>query len=140
MLTLGNYKVIHTNEFQDIKNHTFTVANTPIKKESKFFMKDLLNLTSMEISLSIFKPDEEMPFFHKHKKNEEVYVIIKGHAQFIVDEEIIDLSEGSLIKIKPEGARYYKNSSSSEELIIMVIQAMQNSLDTKTIEDGYIVD
>ena len=140
MLTLGNYKVIHTNEFQDIKNHTFTVANTPIKKEAKFFIKNLLDLTSMEISLSIFKPDEEMPFFHKHKKNEEVYVIIKGKAQFIVDEEIIDLSEGSFIKIKPEEARYYKNSSSSEELIIMVIQAKENSLDSKTIEDGYIVD
>jgi len=140
MLTLDNYKVIHTNKFQDIRKHTFTVENTPIKKESKFFLKDLLDLNSMEISLSIFKPNEEMPFFHKHKDNEEVYVIIKGRAQFIIDEEIIDLKEGSIIKIKPDGARYYKNSSDSEELIIMVIQAKENSLDTKTIEDGYIVN
>lgn len=135
-----NYKVIHTNEFQEVKNHIFKVENTPIKKDSKLFLKDLLDLTSMEISLNVFKPNEEMPFFHKHKENEEVYIIVKGNAQFIIDEEIIDLKEGSIIKIKPDGARYYKNISDTEELILIVIQAKENSLKAKTIQDGYLVD
>ncbi|WP_072681503.1 cupin domain-containing protein [Arcobacter sp. LA11] len=140
MSSLENYKLIHTNEFQNIKNETFVIEGTPLKKEGKLFLKEVLDLSSMEISLNILKPDEEIPFFHKHKKNEEVYVIIKGKAQFIIDEEIIDLQEGSIIKIKPDGARHYKNSSSKEELVIMIIQAKENSLNSKTIEDGYIVD
>jgi len=135
-----NYKAAKLNAFEDIHNHTFTVANTAVKKESKLFLKELLDLTSMEISYNIFKPNEEMPFFHKHKQNEEVYIIVKGSAQFIVDEQIIDLNEGSSINIKPEGERYYKNMSDSDELVFIVIQGKENTLDYDSITDGVIVE
>lgn len=140
MTNLDNYKVFHTNSFEDVKKHMFSIKNTPLKKESKLFLKEILELSGMEVSVSIFKPNEEIPFFHKHKVNEELYIVIKGKAQFIVDEEIIDLKVGSFLNIKPDGARYYKNSSDTDELIILVIQAKQNSLNTKTIQDGYFVE
>lgn len=140
MKTLDNYKVLHTNNFDDVKKSIFQIPNTPLKKEAKLFLHDLLDLTSMEISFNILKPCEEIPFFHKHKENEEVYIVVKGEAQFIVDEEISYLKEGSIINIKPDGARYYKNTSSTEELILIVIQAKENSLNNTTVMDGYFVD
>jgi len=58
-MTNINYKTAQMNGFEVIHKHTFTIANTPVKKES-------LDLSSMEISYNIFQPNEEMPFFHKH--------------------------------------------------------------------------
>lgn len=140
MKNIDNYKLLHTNKFHDVKKHTFKVEGTPIKKENKLFLKELLDLSSMEISLNIFKPDEEMPFFHKHKENEEVYVILKGEAQFIIDEQIFDLEEGSILSIQPKGERYYRNISSEDDLLLLVIQAKENTLEKSTIQDGIIVD
>lgn len=140
MKILDNYKVLHTHGFNDIKKSFFQIPNSSLIKEGKLFLYDLLDLTSMEISLSILKPKEEMPFFHKHKENEEVYIVVKGEALFIIDEEIIDLTEGSLINIKPDGARYYKNTSLTDELILIVIQAKENSLKNNSIKDGYFVN
>lgn len=140
MTTLDNYKVFNTNSFEDIKNYTFCIKGTNLKKESKLFLKDLLELSGMEVSVNILKAQEEIPFFHKHKQNEELYIVIKGEVMFIVDEEIINLKEGSFLKIKPDGARYYKNNSLTKELVLIVIQAKENSLGSKTIEDGYFVD
>lgn len=140
MTTINNYNLIHTNGFEDVRNSIFKIPNSSFKKEGKLFLHDLLALTSMEISINILKPYEEIPFFHKHKENEEVYIVVKGKVQFIIDEEIIDLKEGSIISIKPDGARYYKNTSSKDELILIVIQAKEQSLNQSSIKDGYLVD
>ena len=54
-------------------------------------------MTSIEMSVQLLKAGGEIPFDHKHKINEEVYVVIKGNGEFIVDDETIQGKEGSLI-------------------------------------------
>ena len=46
----------------------------------KVFLKETLGLTSCEISVNVVPKGFKMPFNHKHKQNEEVFIILKGEG------------------------------------------------------------
>ena len=53
-----------------------------------------------------------MPIHHSHKKNEEAYISVKGHGQEVqVDDDVIDVKEGSIVRIAPAGKRIWRNNS-----------------------------
>jgi len=52
-----------------------------------------------------------MPFLHKHQKNDEVFIVVSGRGQFLVDGECIDVQEGSVVRISPPAARAWRNNS-----------------------------
>jgi mannose-6-phosphate isomerase-like protein (cupin superfamily) len=77
-----------------------------------------------------------MPFLHQHREQEEIYVFMKGSGQFQVDDTIFDVSEGSIIRIAPEGRRTYRNNSENP-LIFMCIQCQAGSFNNYFVEDGF---
>jgi mannose-6-phosphate isomerase-like protein (cupin superfamily) len=73
---------------------------------------------------------------HAHNKHKEIYVILRGSGQFQFDNEVFDLSEGTLIRVNPAGSRTYRNSS-DEPMIFMCIQTMAGSIDCYFGKDGF---
>jgi oxalate decarboxylase/phosphoglucose isomerase-like protein (cupin superfamily) len=55
-----------------------------------------------------------------------------------VDDNIINVKEGTMIRIVPDGKRTWRNSSDNP-MIFMVIQSQDGSLDNHFIADGYRV-
>ena len=55
--------------------------------EGKAFVKDILGTTSVELSFGTLAPGESVPFFHHHKQNEEVDVVLSGEGVFILNGE-----------------------------------------------------
>lgn len=104
----------------------------------KVFLHDTLNLSGAEISLNKVAKGYKVPFKHKHKQNEEVYIILSGKGIMEIDNDRIDIQEGSVIKVTPEGIRTLENTSDSE-LIFIVIQTKSNSLEGFTMTDAEIV-
>ena len=51
----------------------------------------ILNTTGAEISFQIMPPQADIPFYHKHRRNEEIYIILKGNGQFQIDGNILDV-------------------------------------------------
>ena len=49
------------------------------------------------MSLNVVPPGKGIPFLHKHQENDEVYIIVGGRGQFLVDEECIAVEEGSTL-------------------------------------------
>jgi mannose-6-phosphate isomerase-like protein (cupin superfamily) len=111
------------------------LENGPGEKSSKQFLRDGLGLTGMEMSLTAFPAGLTMPFFHSHKQNEELYVIVRGEGKMQLDEQVIDVREGSVIAVKPNTSRCIKASPESE-LVYICIQAKEGSLEQCTKEDG----
>lgn len=70
-----------------------------------------LGSAGLEMSLNVVLPGQEMAFLHKHRQNEEVYVVVGGRGQFLVDNECIDVAEGSVLRISPSAARAWRNDS-----------------------------
>jgi mannose-6-phosphate isomerase-like protein (cupin superfamily) len=101
----------------------------------KVFLHDVLDLTAMEISYGIIPPHISIPFFHKHKQNEEVYLFLSGVGDCQVDGEIFPISEGTALRVAPDGVRAARNTG-DEPMFYIVIQAKAGSLEQWTATDG----
>lgn len=101
----------------------------------KHFVGNDLGLTGCEVSINKLPAGKGMPFVHAHKKNEELYIVLRGSGTFYVDGEELPLTEGSLVRVAPEGARAL--TAGNEDLYFICIQAEADSLTQATLEDGY---
>jgi mannose-6-phosphate isomerase-like protein (cupin superfamily) len=122
---LMDYSYLHPKRHQEIKG--------------KQFVGEILKTTGAEISFQILPPHTEISFMHQHRQHEEIYVFLKGSGQFQVDESVFEVSEGSVIRISPNGKRTYRNNSGSP-LIFMCIQCKAGSLENFFVEDGFRAD
>lgn len=129
-----NYSHYNGGTLEDWSQHKMVHPRVG-KVRGKHFLKDHLDFTGCEISINSLPPDAAVPFSHQHKENEEVYIFIKGNGQMQIDHEVIDVAEGSIVRISPQGLRTWRNTS-SEPLVYIVIQVRENSLRQHTFEDG----
>jgi mannose-6-phosphate isomerase-like protein (cupin superfamily) len=130
------FSAAHLGAFSELDQYQFFHPKGKGKGfPGKVFLKTPLSLTSMEVSVNKLPAGQEMPFHHRHKQHEELYIFVRGNGQFQVDGQIIDIREGSVVRVAPEGARTWRNNS-QEDLYYLVIQAKDGSLDANDIEDG----
>ncbi len=101
----------------------------------KLFLKEPLRMTGMEVSLNKLPAGQGVPFYHQHREHEELYIFLKGSGQFLIDGKVIDVREGTVIRVAPEGVRTWRNHS-QEDLYYIVVQAKAGSMQANGIEDG----
>lgn len=131
-----NFTAADLGSFSQLHQYIFEHHKKGVSLEGKIFLKQLLNLTSAEISLNTLPPKASIPFYHKHKLNEEIYIFVRGVGEFQVDERVFGVSEGTVIRVAPEGERCLRNISDLEGLSYIVIQSRVNSQLDQTIDDG----
>ena len=103
----------------------------------KLFLKEVLGLTGCEISINSMASGAGMPIYHQHQQNEEVYIFIQGKGQVQVDGEVIDVQEGTIVRIAPKGERVWRNNS-TEPLLYIIIQVRENSLNQYGLGDATV--
>lgn len=130
-----HFTAYQTGARKDWPAHTVELPGLTIP--GKHFLKDILGLTSCEISINSMAPESGMPIYHQHMNNEEIYIFIQGKGQIQVDGEVINVQEGSIVRIAPKGERIWRNTS-SEPLLYIIIQAQQNSLKQYGLEDASV--
>lgn len=109
------------------------------KFEGKQFVKEATGATSCEISFGTLPTGQAVPFFHSHKANEENYIILSGAGKFQVDDEVFDISGGSVIRVSTGCDRNLK-CTSAEPMTYICIQAKEGSLGAYTANDAEITD
>ena len=97
-------------------------------ENGKIFLHDALDLTSAEISINCVPKGFKTPFNHKHIQNEEIYIFLKGEGILTIDNEKINVEEGTSIKVSPKGCRILENIG-KESLQFICIQAKADSLE-----------
>jgi len=117
----------------------YTVSLPGLDIPGKLFIKETLGLTGCEISINAMPPGGEIPFYHSHQQNEEVYMFIKGRGQLQIDGETLEVGEGSIVRISPDAERIWRNNS-NELLTYIIIQVKENSLQQYSATDGNILD
>jgi mannose-6-phosphate isomerase-like protein (cupin superfamily) len=103
----------------------------PLSARGKLFLRSLLGSAGLEMSLNVVPPGKAIPFLHRHRENDEVYVVVGGRGQFLVDGECIDVVEGSVLRIAPAAARAWRNNSDAP-LYFLCVQYRADS----TIQGG----
>jgi mannose-6-phosphate isomerase-like protein (cupin superfamily) len=104
-------------------------------ERTKSFFKEKLGLSGMEISVTAMPKGTQSPFFHSHKQNEELYIVVAGSGQMQLDDDLIDVKEGSMINVLPQCRRGLR-ANQDAQLVYLCIQAKTNSLEQHTKEDG----
>lgn len=107
--------------------------------DGKLFVKDSTDATSCEISFGSLARNEEIPFFHSHKQNEENYIILSGKGRFQVDDQAFDIAEGSVIRVSTGCDRNIK-CTSDDSMAYICIQAKENSLGGYSKTDGVVTE
>jgi mannose-6-phosphate isomerase-like protein (cupin superfamily) len=57
---------------------------------------------------------------HRHRTQEELYFVSSGTLQFKLEDEVMDLPAGTLIRVAPEVARSVWNEGPEDAVLIMV--------------------
>lgn len=109
-----------------------------IRTLGRVTLKDALTLTGSEISVNELPPGVSVPFVHSHKRNEEVYIVLKGKGRFYIDGEELQVEEGNAIRVDPAGARCLK-ADGQTPIRYLCIQTEANSLVQFTQSDGVIL-
>jgi uncharacterized cupin superfamily protein len=129
-----NFAAAEAGAWEDLGGHGFVHPKLgPVT--GKLFLQQVLGLTSMEVSLGCLPPGAGLPFYHRHREHEELYIFVGGRGQFQVDDQTLEVREGSVLRVSPEGERTWRNHS-TENLYYIVVQARAGSVSSDTTTDG----
>ena len=84
--------------------------------EGRFARK---HLDSQHLGVSYFRypPSFRAPFGHKHREQEEAYVVISGSGRLKLDDEIVDLRQWDVVRVSPEVVRGFESGPEGLEII-----------------------
>lgn len=127
-----NYKAVHSGPLEMLRDRIGVGAR------GKFMLGEELGLTGCEVSLNRLPAGKGVPFVHAHKRNEELYIVVRGSGVFYIDGEEFPIGEGSVIRVDPAGERAWR--AGDEDLYFICIQSERDSLQQATRDDGIVLE
>jgi uncharacterized cupin superfamily protein len=134
-----HFTCLHAGPKEGWTQYRLEPPDVPLPAKGKLFLRNLLGSAGLEMSLNVVQPGKGIPFLQKHQQNDEVYVIVAGRGQFLMDDECIDVAEGSVLRIGPSGARAWRNNSDAP-LYFLCIQYRADSMIQGGTLDGQRVE
>jgi mannose-6-phosphate isomerase-like protein (cupin superfamily) len=80
---------------------------------------DELDAENSAISYLRVAPNFRLPFGHKHKEQEEVYVLLSGSARLKLDDEVLELAPWDVVRIPKETVRNVEGGAEGAELLLI---------------------
>jgi len=76
------------------------------------------------LTVNALEPGEEAGYWHTHSKIEELYVFIAGEGQMGLDDEVIDVTAGSVVRVGTDVRRTWRaKPDSADQLQWLCIRA-----------------
>jgi mannose-6-phosphate isomerase-like protein (cupin superfamily) len=84
--------------------------------EARFGRK---HIDSAHLGVSYFRyaPGFKAPFGHRHREQEEAYVVVGGSGRMRLDDEVVELAKWDLVRVAPRVARAFEGGPDGLELI-----------------------
>ena len=97
-----------------------------------------LELEQSGVSYQRLAPNFRLPFAHRHKNQEEVYVLISGSARAKLDDEIVELRPFDALRVHKDTVRGFEAGPDGAELI--AIGAPNTGPGDAEVEQGWWSD
>jgi len=65
------------------------------------------------------EPGYRVPFAHKHKNQEEVYVLVSGSARIKIEDEVRDLKQWDAVRVHHDTVRGFEAGADGAEFIVV---------------------
>jgi mannose-6-phosphate isomerase-like protein (cupin superfamily) len=77
-----------------------------------------LELEQSGLSYQRIPPDYRFPFGHTHRKQEEIYVVVRGSGRMKLADEIVALKEWDAVRVPPGTWRGFEAGPDGLELLV----------------------
>jgi mannose-6-phosphate isomerase-like protein (cupin superfamily) len=92
-----------TNLIDDVDDSTAQVAGVEARFGRSHMDSEHLGVTLMRLDAGV-----RSPVAHRHKTQEEAYVVVNGSGKIKLDDEIRELHQWDLVRVAPEVARAFE--------------------------------
>jgi len=122
----NHYTAVNIGCLDELTGYSYPHPKTGQEVRGKVFLKEPTKATGTEISFTTLPPKTALSYFHIHNKDEETYIILKGAGYYQVDNDCFPITEGSVIRVAPQGIRGLCNTSDTL-MIYICIQSREHS-------------
>ena len=81
------------------------------------FAREALHSRELGISRFTFEPGARMPWGHRHRVQEEAYVVVAGSGRAKLDDEIVELSAWDVLRVAPGVVRAFEAGADGLDVI-----------------------
>ncbi len=81
------------------------------------FARNPLDFEHLGISYFRYGPGYRAPFGHRHREQEEAYIVVAGSGKIKLDDQVVDLHPWDVVRVAPGVARGFEGGSDGLELI-----------------------
>ena len=92
------------------------------------FLREPLALENFAVSLECFTAGFRPSRGHRHKVQEEVYLLVSGQAEIKLDDEVILLEPMTAVRVPPKTARALR-ARGAEDAVVVTVAAPRAGLD-----------
>ncbi len=128
------FNVFHAGKWSDLSRYEYA-PRPGVKIEGKLFVGRELGLNGAEVSLNRMPAGAAMPFYHHHRRNEELYIFVGGAGEVWVGDERVEVREGTVLRVSPAADRTWRNAS-DEDLYFLCVQYPTSAEEVRETTDG----
>jgi quercetin dioxygenase-like cupin family protein len=99
---------------QDVENSAPEAAGDGL--EARFARKHL-DTEHLGVSYFRYGAGFRTPFGHRHREQEEAYVVVGGSGRLRVDDDVIDLTRWDVVRVAPQSVRGFEGGPEGLEII-----------------------
>jgi quercetin dioxygenase-like cupin family protein len=81
------------------------------------FARSRLESRDLGISHRRYAPNLQVPGGHRHREQEEAYIVVAGSGTILIDDELIELRPWDVVRLAPEAVRAFAAGPDGLELI-----------------------
>ena len=129
-----NVKAVDFGKLSDLSEYELALS-PEVKIPGKVFGGALVGATGGDFSFQSFAPGTETGFLHTH---EELYFFLRGKGEFQVDGKVFPVTEGSVVRVAPDGKRSVRNNG-TEPLVMLCVQYRSSTFTAEDATDGIIL-
>jgi mannose-6-phosphate isomerase-like protein (cupin superfamily) len=107
---VGDFAITNLKDVED------AAAERGPEIEARFARK---HLDSDHLGVSYFRygPGYKAPYGHRHREQEEAYVVVRGGGRIRLDDEIVELKQWDVVRVAPQVVRAFEGGDDGIELI-----------------------
>lgn len=72
---------------------------------------------ALGVSRFRYGPGARMPFGHRHREQEEAFVVVSGSGRAKLDDDLVDLAPGDVLRVPPAVIRAFEGGPDGMELL-----------------------
>jgi len=109
---MAGHTIVNLKEVEDMAPKFGFAPNLEAR-----FATAALDLQKSGLSYQRLAPNFRMPFGHRHKEQEEVYVLVSGSGRVKLDDEIVEVKEWDMVRVPGETMRAFEAGPDGAELL-----------------------